>query len=220
MTPEERRTVVITAAMLLLASVVRVGWEARPRPPLLPADTSAYAGLLAETDSLIAEEDRRNTPLADGERIDPNRDSEVELARLPGVGPALAARIVAFREGEGPFQRPEDLARVPGIGEATVARLRELVDLTDPPSPGPAGLGRGVGGGGGPGGVSGGGRLDLNRAGTAELEALPGVGPALAARILEERRARGGFRTVDELLDVPGIGPVVLERLRPHLGVW
>lgn len=216
MTPEERRTVVITAAVLLLASLVRVGWEARPRPPLLPADTSAYAGLLAETDSLIAEEDRRNTPLADGERIDPNRDSEVELARLPGVGPALASRIVAFREGEGPFRRPEDLARVPGIGDATAARLRDLLDLTNPPPLGPTEVGPAGGAGGRPGG----GRLDLNRAGAAELEALPGVGPVLAARILEERRARGGFRTVDELMDVPGIGPVVIERLRPHLGVW
>ncbi|MEX2530468.1 MAG: ComEA family DNA-binding protein [Gemmatimonadota bacterium] len=216
MTPEERRTVVVTAAVLLLASLVRVGWEARSRLPLLPADTSAYAGLLEETDRLIADEDRRNTPLAEGERIDPNRASEVELSRLPGVGPALAGRIVASREGVGPFQRPEDLARVPGIGEATVARLRNLVDLADPPPPGAEGLGEGAVAGGGIGG----GRLDLNRAGAAELEELPGIGPALSARILEARRARGGFRHVDELLDVQGIGPAVLERLRPHLEVW
>lgn len=216
MTPEERRTVVVTAAVLLLASLVRVGWEARSRPPLLPADTSAYAGLLEKTDRLIADEDRRNTPLAEGERIDPNRASEVELSRLPGVGPALAGRIVASREGEGPFQRPEDLARVPGIGEATVARLRDLVDLADPPTPGA----EGVGGGALAGGEIEGGRLDLNRAGAAELEELPGIGPALSARILEERRARGGFRHVEELLDVQGIGPVVLDRLRPHLEVW
>lgn len=214
MTPEERRTLVLTAGILLVASLVRFGWEARPVPPLLPPDTSAYGPLIEETERLLAEEDRRNTPLAPGERIDPNRDSEIELARLPGVGPALAARIIAFRESEGPFRRPEDLAQVPGIGDATVVRLRELVDTSDPPPP-PSGAigGRGPDAGAGE-------PIDLNRAGTAELESLPGIGPALAGRIVETRLERGGFRAIDELLEVPGIGPAVLERLRPLVQVW
>jgi competence protein ComEA len=58
-------------------------------------------------------------------------------------------------------------------------------------------------------------RLDLNLASAEEMEALPGIGPALAARIVELRTLRGGFRTVDELLEVRGIGAVVLRRLRP-----
>lgn len=210
MTPEERRTVMVTAGVLLMASLARVAWEARPVPPLLPPDTTAYGPLLEETDQLLEEEARRGMPLASGERIDPNRDSEVELSRLPGVGPALAARIVASREEEGPFRRPEDLARVPGIGDATVARLRELVDLRDPP-PGPRPAeARGNGWGD---------AVDLNRAGPDELESLPGVGPVTAAAIVEERVRRGGFQVVDELLEVPGIGPATLERLRPLVRV-
>ncbi len=209
MTTEERRTVITTAAILLVASLIRVGWEARPVPPLLAPDTTAYAELTAETDRLLAEEERRNTPLAEGERIDPNRDSEVELARLPGVGPALARRIVESREVEGAFRTPEDLARVAGIGEATVARLRTVLDLDDPPE----GLGRGTGDDAGR-------PVALNRAGTEALETLPGIGPALAQRILEVRRARGGFGAVDDLLEVPGVGPATLERLRPLVSVW
>jgi competence protein ComEA len=50
------------------------------------------------------------------------------------------------------------------------------------------------------------GPVDLNTAGTAELETLPGVGPATARKILEERSRRGGFRSVRDLLGVPGIG--------------
>lgn len=199
----------VTAGVLLLASTARVVWEARPVPPLFPPDTTAYEALIDETDALLADDARRNTPLAPGERIDPNRDPEVELARLPGVGPALATRIAASRQEEGPFRRPEDLARVPGIGDATVARLRDALDLSDPP-PAPAGS------------VAGGGfgdALDLNRAGAAELETLPGVGPATAARIMAVRAERGGFRLVDELLEVPGIGPATLERLRPLVRV-
>jgi competence protein ComEA len=59
--------------------------------------------------------------------------------------------------------------------------------------------------------------LDLDSASVAELDALPGIGPVLAARIVEHRRLHGRFRHVDELLLVPGIGPRLLERLRPWL---
>jgi competence ComEA-like helix-hairpin-helix protein len=59
--------------------------------------------------------------------------------------------------------------------------------------------------------------LDLNTATAAELDALPGIGPVLAARIVEHRRRNGAFRRVEELLSVPGIGPRLLERLRPEL---
>jgi competence protein ComEA len=53
-----------------------------------------------------------------------NRASAADLQRLPGVGPVLAARIVAERDARGPFQDPGDLRRrVRGIGARTSARL-------------------------------------------------------------------------------------------------
>jgi competence protein ComEA len=57
-------------------------------------------------------------------------------------------------------------------------------------------------------------RIDLNRADRAELLQLPGVGPRLADRIEEYRRDNGGFRSVDELRQVRGIGPATVARLR------
>ena len=64
------------------------------------------------------------------------------------------------------------------------------------------------------------GRLDLDTAGPEDLAALPGIGPVRAQKILAVRAARGGrFESVDDLLDVPGIGKVTLERLRPHVRV-
>lgn len=58
------------------------------------------------------------------------------------------------------------------------------------------------------------GRLDINKATSAELEALPGIGPGLAARIIEQRRIAGGFRSVEELLTVRGIGEKTLAKFR------
>lgn len=56
--------------------------------------------------------------------------------------------------------------------------------------------------------------LRINQATQEELEQLPGIGPALAARILEWREAEGPFADLNALDAVPGIGPTMLERLR------
>jgi competence ComEA-like helix-hairpin-helix protein len=62
-------------------------------------------------------------------------------------------------------------------------------------------------------------RIDLNQAGRAELLQLPGVGAHLAERIEDQRRKQGGFHSVEELRQVPGIGETTLERLRPWVCV-
>ena len=56
--------------------------------------------------------------------------------------------------------------------------------------------------------------LDLNRATPEELDALPGVGPVLAGRIIEQRRRQGGFHDVRDLRAVRGIGPRLYARLQ------
>lgn len=56
-----------------------------------------------------------------------NRADATELEGLPGVGPVLAERIVAYREQNGPFSVVEDLLQVPGIGESKLVSIRDLV---------------------------------------------------------------------------------------------
>ncbi len=63
------------------------------------------------------------------------------------------------------------------------------------------------------------GTIDINTAGLAELQLLPGIGPALAQRILDDRQANGPYRSVDDLDRVRGIGPKTLEKLRPLIRI-
>jgi competence protein ComEA len=62
-------------------------------------------------------------------------------------------------------------------------------------------------------------RLPLNSASAAELELLPGIGPALAQNIVEYRDRHGPFQRIEDLLEVDGIGPAKLEGIRDLLSV-
>jgi competence protein ComEA len=57
-------------------------------------------------------------------------------------------------------------------------------------------------------------RVSLSSATAAELDALPGIGPVTAQKILDYRAEHGGFRSVDDLDAIPGIGPARIEQLR------
>ena len=61
--------------------------------------------------------------------------------------------------------------------------------------------------------------VEINSASALELELLPGIGPGLAQRLVEDRRDRGPFRGIQDMDRVPGIGPRTIERLRPFVAV-
>lgn len=161
--------------------------------------TGAGSALRRGVETAVERQRTRDTPLADGERIDPNQASADELARLPRVGPALAERIVARRREMGSFRSVEDLRAVSGIGPAVLEAIAPHLDLARPS----AGGGR----------TRRGGRVDLNRASAEELQSLPGIGPAIAERIIAHRNTNGRFRTFADLEEVSGVGPRLRERL-------
>lgn len=66
-----------------------------------------------------------------GTRLNINTASAAELDdALPGIGPVLSQRIVAFREANGPFSRIDQIMTVPGIGDATFANLQSLITVS------------------------------------------------------------------------------------------
>lgn len=163
-------------------------------------------------------------------RIDVNRANRAELLQVPGLGPVLAERIEEHRRGKGPFQRVEQLTDVPGIGPATLERIRPWLCVAEgEPAEASAVVRRSFYP---PAGEDmddvqrpAGGKkelpaspIDVNRAGAADLQKLPNIGPVLSQRIIDERGKRP-FKSVEELRRVPGIGPKTLDKLKPHVTV-
>ncbi len=72
----------------------------------------------------FADTPRRRASAAAPVRMNLNTADAALLQRLPRIGPALAGRIIAYREANGPFRRVEDVTRVRGIGEKTLEKLR------------------------------------------------------------------------------------------------
>ncbi|TFG47013.1 MAG: ComEA family DNA-binding protein [Gemmatimonadales bacterium] len=213
MEPTERRAIVMLLLLGVIGQGVRWGVGRPGEPPgqvaLMPAERRGSP--TAHRDSALA----AARPMGPGETLDPDRATIAELLRLPKVGPALARAIVADREAKGPFQSAKGLDRVPGIGP-------KLLEAVSPYLTFPGGA---IGGGGDEAGRRpgepgpDGGRLDLNAATDRELESLPGIGPALAGRIISYRESHGGFADIGELRAVPGIGSRLLGRLTPLLTV-
>lgn len=109
-------------ALTALLGCAALAWldprPARAAPPSVAALTTA------------AEEDARDPPRkATRGRVNLNTASADELERLPGIGPAKAERIIAFRARHGPFKRVVDLRRVKGFGRKTLKRLEPFLDV-------------------------------------------------------------------------------------------
>jgi competence protein ComEA len=68
----------------------------------------------------------------EAKKININTASVEELTQLKGIGPSLAAKIIAFREKNGPFKIPEDLIRVPGIGRKTFEKNKDVIVVEVP----------------------------------------------------------------------------------------
>jgi len=132
-----------------------------------------------------------------------------EVAR-PGVYRVPAgARVNEAVQRAGGLTRRADQA-----GVNLVARVQDGQQVIVPRRGAAGAAVASAGSGGGGGGGSSGGPVSLSSATVAQLDGLDGIGPTLAQRIVDYRQAHGGFRSVDQLRDVSGIGDKRFEALR------
>lgn len=155
-------------------------------------------------------------------RLDPNTADLRDLRLIPGLGPSLAEKLVEYR-GNHRINKPHDLREIPGFGRGTVEKIQSWFQWPD----GADAFGEARDLGPGNKGQSSGDPfisrpakirqgdplLDINTASADDLMRLPGVGPLLARRIVEERESKS-FSSIDDLMRVAGIGPKTFERIK------
>lgn len=100
----------------------------------------ALIGVLANTGTTLIAQDTsaqktEKTGAATTTTVNLNNASAADLERLPGIGPATAARIVEYRQKNGAFKKIEDLMNVRGIGEKTFLSLKPLITVAPPKDP-------------------------------------------------------------------------------------
>ncbi|MES2125390.1 MAG: helix-hairpin-helix domain-containing protein [Gemmatimonadota bacterium] len=201
MSRTERRSLAILFLLGVAGHLARAasGAPGEPAAIAFPLDSASDGNALAHRDSARA----LARPLAEQEQIDADHASVAEFQRLPGVGPALARRIVADRESHGAFGGIGVLDRVPGVGPALLTRLQSHLRFGGVLADTPPAEGEAV--------------VNLNQADVAQLDALPGIGTARARAIVAFRDSAGPFRQIGDLRLVRGLPQSLVDRLAPRL---
>jgi competence protein ComEA len=228
----------VALALVVVAVVALVGWRVLAPPPAppeleLPLAEPAAQGVAA-ADAPVGAPDGQPTAVPTGAQGGGGSEGGpgstavstevvvhvVGAVAAPGVQRLpTGSRVIDAVEAAGGAAADADLSRVNLA--AVLADGQQVVVLRPGEAP-PAAAGAGPSGPGAADGAAGdgdGALVDINRASAAELEELPGVGPATAEAIIAHRDQNGPFASVDDLLDVRGIGEAKLEQLRDRATV-
>lgn len=210
---ERNGVLVLIGAILLLlgARLWLVFWQ--PALPIAVVESFREQIAAFEADTLL----ELNTANADA------------LQQLPGIGPSMAEKILAYRDELGGYSYPEQLMDIPGIGEAKLNNLLPFISidaalaklpiakpLTQPqhfmesPEPDTALW---------PIKLKPHEKIEINAANVPQLQRLPGIGLAFAERIEGYRQRLGGFYSIAQLREVSGIGEAKYNSIVPHLNL-
>lgn len=140
-------------------------------------------------------------------------EADIEtLAELPGIGPQKAKAIFEYQEEHGAFASLAELTNVKGIGEKTLEKLlpyfvpigdsTEVITVSDKKDITTAST-----------------KINLNTASAEELASVPGIGESKAQSIIEYRNQHGGFKTIEKIKEVKGIGEKTYENIKDKIEV-
>jgi competence protein ComEA len=193
-------------AVAVAAAAVMVGWTWLGRPAVepVPAAVTAVASASGAPTAVPAPDGPAPAPAPSGTVV----VSVVGLVASPGLvtlpAGARVADALAAAGGLLPEADPATVnaAAVLTDGQQIAVGVPGVAPSSDAAAGAPAG-----------------GLLDLNTATAADLDALPGIGPVLAQRIVDHRAEHGPFTSVDQLDDVSGIGPAIFAELAERVRV-
>lgn len=224
----ERRALIVLLAIIIVLAILLGTLPEGPAPTTLTPSSPS--------DAPVNPVHPVNPPLPAPFAFDPNTADSATLRAL-GLSSFVASNIVKYRRAGGRFRRADALARIYGLDSATFTRLRPYIYIAqespasplprpvnpshsspsvhpalpaDPAAPSPprepspykAYMENKL-----PDGTF----LDLNKADSADLVRIPGIGPYYASRIVRLRRQLGGFVAVSQLSDIPNL---------PDIGDW
>jgi competence protein ComEA len=151
--------------------------------------------------------------------VNVNTEGIERLESLPGIGPVYARRIIKYRRENGLFKKARDLLNIKGIGPVRLKKISPFITFgngavdssrIDAPQTSStkkvrieskkADEAQ---------------KIDINTADRQALISLPGIGPVYARRIAEYRKRKGPFKAKEQLLEINGIGPKRLAKIKP-----
>lgn len=148
-------------------------------------------------------------PVPKSKTTDINAATAKDLMAVPGIGKTTAARIIEFREKNGPFKSMYKVGDVQGIGKMTLDKLIcAFHTVEEGPIPCPTAA---VG--------STGDKVNLNTATAKELTKIPGIAMKKAHKIVEFRDKNGPFRSVYEMQNIKGFGKKTVEQFLEQVTV-
>jgi competence protein ComEA len=205
-----RQGVWALCAAALVAALALVAWTWLDRPRVTPPGSGAIAASTASPSA-----GRSVVSPAVGEAAATSATVVVSV-----VGQVVRPGLVTLPAGA----RVADAVAaagglVPGADPASVNLAAVVSDGQQVAVGVPGATGGSPAAAGGAAAATGQGPVNLNTATVAELDALPGIGPVLAQRIVDYRSQQGRFTSVDQLDDVPGIGPTLYSRLAGSVSV-
>ena len=210
---------ILASAFGVLVMVIGVWWVVRVPPPP-PEATIPFASSTIATDSLKTNPEllmANITVYVSGEVVKPGvyvllATSRIIDALQAAGGPTAAADLVVVNLAAPLVDATQVfIPRIGSTPRATLPRPHAGINLPTTGTSGGVSVGSGV--------TSAAGIVDINSATLSDLDALPGVGPSTAQAIIDYRIANGPYASVDDLLNVRGIGPSKLAAMRARVRV-
>jgi len=205
-TPDERNIIIFVVVFLVIGLVVL---NVKTISSVLDADSTSTV-----QDSIKKVVEKSHEPMM----ININIADIETLAELPGIGPAKAQTIYEYKTEQGTLSSLIELTNIKGIGKKTLAKLLPYLEMIgdsaevysfvaeDTPSANAASSDITE-------------IININSASIVQLQSLSGIGEKKAQAIIDYRNEHGSFQTIEEIMNVKGIGQGIFAKIKNRIEV-